>query len=430
MNLPSRSRLDLRRVKVFWVFALSLNAFAFAMDMPKDYEACIKRNAPVRESILAPDDSLVAVEPVDLPKFETARGDLKDFKLALERQLDACKRQDLTTLFQIGKRLVSRHEWCIMTNEKLLSFIAAGKSFSEVMENAKTEFSWFKILSAKDAGIMVSAYNTPGIEISLKRTKVFKYPIYKTPKDLISVVDSGVKVWRRKTSEGLVPYYDRAEIEGKGVLKSKGLEIAYAKSLLDLYILQIEGSGIGYVNAAGKLKRKVMLNFDSHNGLESVGLVPLLKCFNLPDSELTIPGLRKFFAENPALLGPALKVDRRYTFFRMQESPPMSAVNIPLTPMVSVAVNRKAIPIGVPIIIQTKVPEADGGVITWKDHLSMAIAQDTGDTEMNPGRVDLYAGEGPKSELTAGIMMQPGSFFIAIPKEIPNDAGGAERPSD
>ena len=46
----------------------------------------------------------------------------------------------------------------------------------------------------------------------------------------------------RKTDDELVPYYTRAEID-QGALKGRGLELLYLDDPVELFFMQVQGSG-------------------------------------------------------------------------------------------------------------------------------------------------------------------------------------------
>ena len=71
-----------------------------------------------------------------------------------------------------------------------------------------------------------TGYFTPIMEVRKQKEGEFQYPLYAYPKN-----------WKGKMPS-------RADIDGKGVLKDQGLELAYAKNPVDIYFMQVQGSGI------------------------------------------------------------------------------------------------------------------------------------------------------------------------------------------
>src|SRR4029079_8963899 len=106
-------------------------------------------------------------------------------------------------------------------------------------------------------------YYEPEIEGS--RTPQPGYaPIYRAPPDLVRCTNADRTTGRRRIDQTrqCVLYYTRAEIED-GALAGKGLELAWAKDPVDLFFVEIQGSGriraeagrmmrIAYANQTGR----------------------------------------------------------------------------------------------------------------------------------------------------------------------------------
>ena len=96
---------------------------------------------------------------------------------------------------------------------------------------------------------LVTGYYEPEVNGSRERNDKFQVPVYGRPDDLVQVTpdllrafyNDGLSVMRR-SGEELVPYYTRAEIES-GALSGRGLELLYLDDPVELFFLQIQGSG-------------------------------------------------------------------------------------------------------------------------------------------------------------------------------------------
>ena len=73
---------------------------------------------------------------------------------------------------------------------------------------------------------LFTGYFEPELDGSPVRTPQFAYPIYRRPPELLDG-----SVW-----------YDRATIE-QGILRGRGLELAWLNDPVDVYFLQVQGSG-------------------------------------------------------------------------------------------------------------------------------------------------------------------------------------------
>ena len=86
------------------------------------------------------------------------------------------------------------------------------------------------------------------------------------------------------------------------------------------------------------------------------------------------------------------------------------ALGVPLTAGRSLAVDTSVIPLGIPVFLSTTDP------ITHAALNRLTIAQDTGGGIHGAEAADLFFGAGPTAEATAGVMQQPGSLYILLPR--------------
>ncbi|KXV68715.1 murein transglycosylase, partial [Gluconobacter japonicus] len=101
--------------------------------------------------------------------------------------------------------------------------------------------TWFQPY-AVDGNAFYTGYFEPQIEASLTRGGPYQTPVYGRPKDLVRTkATNGQMVTGRWENGQFKPYYDRAQID-QGALDGQGLEIAWLKSPVDLFFLQIQGS--------------------------------------------------------------------------------------------------------------------------------------------------------------------------------------------
>ena len=113
--------------------------------------------------------------------------------------------------------------------------------FELIPSSADSEFSQ----------VLFTGYYQPVIDGSLVPTEKFRYPLYGRPPDLITAeevtLDGSAKVEKvigRAEGEQFLPYYTRREIDEAGLLRERGLEIAWVADPVELFFLHIQGSGI------------------------------------------------------------------------------------------------------------------------------------------------------------------------------------------
>src|SRR4029079_4809881 len=102
----------------------------------------------------------------------------------------------------------------------------------------------------------------------------YSVPVYRTPPDLVRCTKPEGTTGRGRIDETgtCVLYYTRAEIED-GALAGKGLEIAWAADPVDLFFIEIQGTGELRLPDGSVMR----IGYDNQNGREHVGNTPALR---------------------------------------------------------------------------------------------------------------------------------------------------------
>jgi membrane-bound lytic murein transglycosylase A len=91
------------------------------------------------------------------------------------------------------------------------------------------------------------------------------------------------------------------------------------------------------------------------------------------------------------------------------DTSPLGALGVPLTPLRSVAVDPRYVPLGVPVHIATTWPNAS------KPLQRLMLAQDIGGAILGAVRADFYWGAGEMAAREAGRMQQPLRMWVLLP---------------
>ncbi len=276
------------------------------------------------------------------------------------------------------------------------------------------EFVWLRI----EPDTLLTGYYEPFLEASLVPHPEYPYPIYGKPGDLRVIRDlgkfnpslAGKRLVYRVGKEGIEPYPDREAIDFQGVLQGKGLEIAWAKDLVDVFFLHIQGSG-RLVLPDGSTKH-VLYAAKNDRGYVALGRV-LVKEGLLKSGEVTMPSIRRALQENPDRLAELLSENPNYVFFRLADTGPYGASGARLTPLASVAVNRSVIPLGAVLAVQAHLPHYGGETQPLS---GLVLAQDTG--AMKPNHLDLFCGADPLAAHRAGHMRGGARTHLLLTKEV------------
>jgi membrane-bound lytic murein transglycosylase A len=280
----------------------------------------------------------------------------------------------------------------------------------------ESSFQPYALVSSEggDTGL-ITGYYEPVIEGSRTQSALHRFPVFGVPQDLVVVdlasVTPDVRHLRlRGRLEGrrLVPYPSRAEIEARGLALGAPV-IAWAADAIDLFFLHIQGSGqVRFPDGS-----RVRIGYADQNGhpFRSLGR-HLVERGELKLEQASMQGIKAWAAANPARLQEALNQNPSYVFFRElpADAGPVGALGVGLTSEYSLAVDRRYIPLGAPVFLDTTHPLSEEPL-----HRLMA-AQDTGGAIRGVVRGDFFWGTGPEAGERAGKMRQQGRLWLLWPR--------------
>lgn len=266
---------------------------------------------------------------------------------------------------------------------------------------------------------LITGYYEPLLFGSLQATKRFKHPIYKRPDDLLTVDLSelfpeleGKLVRGRREGNIVIPYLDRAQLSSNPKSLA-GQEILWVDDPIAVFFLHIQGSGRVQL-PDGKI---VGLGYADQNGhpYRSIGR-ELVKMGELEREEVNLFSIRDWLRDNPHRVDSLLSSNPSYVFFTLRElveDGPIGALSVPLTAERSIAVDRKVIPLGTPVWLETTLPSSESN-----PYRRLVLAQDTGGAISGHVRADLFWGQGAYAEKMAGLMKQKGKLVALLPKPL------------
>ena len=208
----------------------------------------------------------------------------------------------------------------------------------------------------------------------------------------------------------LVPYPDREKIES-GALTGKGLELLWIDDPVDVFLLQVQGSG-RVILPDGNV---VQVGFAAHNGrsYHSIGRW-LIDQGELQAHEASWDGIRGWIEKHPDRASELFAYNPRFIFFRVLEGPgPIGAEGVALTPERSMAVDTRFIPLGMPLWLDTVRP---GG--STEPMQRLMVAQDKGGAIKGVVRGDFFWGYGDDALAQAGRMKSSGRYFLLLPNPL------------
>jgi membrane-bound lytic murein transglycosylase A len=269
---------------------------------------------------------------------------------------------------------------------------------------------------------MITGYYEPLLKGDRVRTARARFPLYGVPDDLITVDLASVypelknlRLRGRLLGNKIVPYLTRKEIEaaanGNGF---KGKPIAWAEDPVDLFFLQIQGSGRIELSDGSHMR----VGYADQNGhpYQSIGKL-LVERGELRLEQASMQGIKDWGAKYPDKLPELLASNPSFVFFREQPNDlpgPLGALGVPLTGGRSIAVDPRFIPLGAPVFLATTQPNSPLPLN------KLVMAQDTGGAIRGGVRADFFWGFGNEAGELAGRMKQRGRMWVLLPKTWPD----------
>ena len=285
----------------------------------------------------------------------------------------------------------------------------AAQSWPE-QDAARFFASYFEAVQVGDGKAFATGYFEPEISGSRVKNGNYPVPVYRRPDNLLDV-DLGLfsEALKDKRIRGkvdgtkLVPFEDRARIDD-GALAGQGLEIAWAQDYIDLFFLQIQGSG-RLALPDGSVMR---IGYAGQNGHDYTGIGKLMRERGLlADGKTNMQGIVEWLRANPQEGMKIMRENKSYVFFTELTGPgPLGAMGHPVVSRTSVATDRMFVPLGAPVFLDMADDIADG---LW-------VAQDTGGAIKGANRFDTFWGAGEQAAQIAGGMSSSGQALVFLPK--------------
>ena len=287
----------------------------------------------------------------------------------------------------------------------------------------EARFTPYEARNNADTEGFFTGYFEPELRGALRAGGRYTVPLYARPHDLISVdlgrfrpELAGERIAGRVAGGTLEPYATRAEID-TGALAGQGLELAWVDDPLDAFFLHVQGSGrIAFEDGT---HRRVAFAATNGHSYHAIGR-RLVALGAYTAEEVTMPAIRDWLAANPERAPEVMRENASYVFFRWLEEEqaaegPVGAQGVTLTAGRSLAVDRRFVPMTVPIWLETAAPgphpaEADRTI------RRLMVAQDAGSAIRGPVRGDVYWGTGDAAGAVAGRMKHAGRYWLLLPR--------------
>ncbi|MBW2489589.1 MAG: MltA domain-containing protein [Deltaproteobacteria bacterium] len=371
------------------------------------------------------DTALIRIDPPAYPDFfdDMAYDTLENGILG---SISYLNRVSPKAEFRFGQDIFNTPHM-IKSLEYFLDFIQRKPSKDELIQYIREYYLIYTTVGSDHPGqVFFTGYFEPVIRGSLNKDTEYQFPIYARPDDLTTIDLSlfypqleGKTIVGRYINQSVVPYYDRKEIEYEGLLEGKVQEIAWLKDRLDLFFLQIQGSGKIILNNG----RILNVHYHGSNGhpYRSIGKL-LIDEGKISREEISMQKIRDYLRRHPEEVETVLNHNPSYVFFKIEKDGPLGSLEVTLTPGRSIALDSRLFPPAGLAFIEAKKPliNEDGTIQNWTVFSRFVLNQDTGGAIRGPGRADLFWGNGPYAEIAAGHMQEFGTlYFLILKPDIP-----------
>ncbi len=259
---------------------------------------------------------------------------------------------------------------------------AAARQFFELL---------FKPVLIGDPPALFTGYYEPELEGSHTRTQRFAYPLYARPPEL---VDGSV-------------WHSRSTIDG-GILDQRGLEIVWLDDPVEVYFLQVQGSGRIRLPDGSVMR----VGYGGKNGhpYQSIGQ-ELVRRGTHDIEDISAQEIKAWVRANPVAGRDLMNLNPSFVFFRKladlpADKGPIGAMGQSITTMRSVAIDPAFTPLGAPVWIET-----NGTAPLCR----LMIAQDTGGAIKGAQRADIFFGTGRDAGEAAGTIKDSGRMIVLLP---------------
>lgn len=261
--------------------------------------------------------------------------------------------------------------------------------------------------------VKFTGYYLAGLEASYKKDAVYNIPVYEWPDDL-SVLDlqdadpdlPKRRLWLIRSQVNLKPYPPRAQIPGH--LGDKHA-ILWAKDAIDLFFLQIQGSGVVSLPDGGT----TFITFSGRNGYDykAIGKEAVRRGL-LKKEDVTMLSLKEALRKaGPKVAKSIMDTNPSYVFFKETQNAIVGSSGHVLEAQHSLAIDPAYHAYGLPFIIRIDNTKVTGEVIE-----KVAFSHDTGSAIRGPKRFDFFTGSGTDAMNLASSMNTGGEAMVLLPK--------------
>ncbi len=289
----------------------------------------------------------------------------------------------------------------------------------------KSDFLVYKAAGNEEADVLFTGYFEPTYMGSLEKSETYQCPVFSRPNDLLEIdlasFSDKYKGHKRLTgrlndsTNRVVPYYTRKQINAIKDFQTRSEPVAWLKSRVDRFFLEIQGSG--RIDLGLDEILRVHYAGSNGNSYRSIGRY-LIKKNEILKEDMSMQAIRTWLEFHPERMDEVLHQNDSFVFFRKEDGGPYGSIGVEVTALRSIATDPKSFPKGALCFLQAQLPDDKNinPLKEWANASFFVMNQDTGGAIKGPARADIFCGNGSYAEFTAGHMNKYGKLFFLVLK--------------
>jgi membrane-bound lytic murein transglycosylase A len=336
--------------------------------------------------------------PSQIPDYMQACSDMNGLLEAIEHSLNYMAKPSSSAFYPYGD---ITHEHAIKSLQELKKLATAGLSPQQMNTVLREKFDTYISVGCDDQGtVLFTGYYTPIFNGSPIRTDIFKYPLYKSPNDLLKGPD-GTILGQKWTDGQIRQYPSREDIQKSNILA--GNELVWLSDPFEVYVVHVQGSAKirmpdGQIETVG---------YAAHNGWEYQSIrQKMIADGKFTEKNINMKAMIDYFKTHPNEVDMYVNKNPRFVFFKSEEGDPRGSLNESVTPFRTIATDKTIYPRAMFAFTAVDIDRPIG----------FALDQDTGGAIRAAGRCDVYMGVGDHAGELAGKTYHEGQLYYLFIK--------------
>jgi membrane-bound lytic murein transglycosylase A len=328
-------------------------------------------------------------------------------------------------IMEVGPIKMSRGDYRTRL-EQLSARLESSIPYREKLDFIRDNFRFFELRGGSVEGeILLTSYFEPVIAGSLVPTPTYSRPLYGKPKDLLTLAlaafsekykdDKPLKA--RLYNDRIVPFFNREEIDGKGALAHRGLELVWVDPV-DAFFLQIQGSGTVVLPN----KQELHIVYADKNGHRYEAIGKFLR-ERIAPQKVTMQRVEALLRSLPPQERDRIMfMNPSYVFFSRSQKRAVTSLGVPATPGRTIAADPRFAPKGALVFLEFEKPvftenqSLEEDPAAFEPSARFVLDQDSGGAITGTGRVDLFWGRGDEAKRYAGVLQNRARALYLVPK--------------